>query len=51
VPRPPEGRSERIKLLAGAAELRSRAAQQLHLELVDHQLEQHRLGVAHPDDT
>jgi hypothetical protein len=37
------------KLLAGAAELGANAAQQLQLELVDHQLEQHHLAVARLD--
>lgn len=35
-----------IELLAGRSEARAKAAQQLQLELVDHQLEEHHLGVS-----
>ena len=38
-------------LFAGTAELGAHAAQQLQLELVDHQLEQHHLAVACLDHT
>ena len=37
-------------MLAGGTELRANAAQQLQLELVDHQLEQHHLCIACIED-
>lgn len=46
-----KGNLSATQLLAGAAELRSRAAHKLQLVLVDHQLEKHRLCVANLDDT